>query len=186
MNGQSMETEFTILKDERSSSSQSDLQAQFDYLMEVRQTLSDAHNSIKDIRSVRKQMITLKDKLGDDEEYKEIIDKADNIDGKMTDVEEELYQTKNQSRQDPLNFPIRLNYKLAHLSRVAGTGDYKPTDQAVEVKNELTGKIETQITKWQKILTEDIKELNKMVKEKSVDAVKMKNVSSSNKCNFPL
>ena len=92
----------------------------------------------------------------------------------MTDVEEELYQTKNQSRQDPLNFPIRLNNKLAHLSRVAGTGDYKPTDQAVEVKNELTGKIETQITKWQKILTEDIEELNKMVKEKSVDAVKMK------------
>ena len=107
-------------------------------------------------------MITLKERVGDDEEFKEIVDKVDGIDDKMSDVEKEIYQTKNQSRQDPLNFPIRLNNKLAHLSRVVGTGDYKPTDQAVEVKNELSGQIEEQVAKWQKILTEDIEELNKM------------------------
>ncbi len=174
VNDQVAETDFKILKDPRSTSSQSDLRAQFNYLMDVQKTLSDAHTSIKDIRSVRDQLISLKDKLGDDKEYKEITDKAENIDEKMTNVEKKIYQTQNQSRQDPLNFPIRLNNKLAHLSRVVGTGDFKPTDQAVDVRNELTGKIETQLAKWQKILTEDIEELNKMVQEKSIDAVKMK------------
>ena len=173
-NGESKEIDFTILKDPRVSSSQADLQAQFDYLQEIRSTLSEAHNSIKDIRAVREQMISLKEKLGDDEEYEDIVNKSEEIDGKMTKVEEELYQVKNQSRQDPLNFPIRLNNKLAHLSRVVGTGDYKPTDQAVDVKNELSEQINTQITEWQRILTEDIEQLNQMVKEKSVDAIKMK------------
>ena len=174
VNGQSMETDFNILKDQRSSASQADLQAQFDYLIDIRNRLSKANTSIKDIRSVREQMITLKDRVGDDDEFKDIVEKADGIDGKMSEVEKELYQTKNQSRQDPLNFPIRLNNKLAHLSRVAGTGDFKPTDQAVAVKDELSQQIDVQVDKWQEILTKDIEELNQMVKEKSVDAIKMK------------
>ncbi|MEQ9423472.1 MAG: glycosyl hydrolase [Cyclobacteriaceae bacterium] len=171
LNDQSVETGFTILKDPRAAASQADLQAQFDYLIEVRNKLSDAHNSIKDIRLVREQMISLQEKLDGKDEFTDIVDKSKDIDSKMTDVEEQLYQTKNQSRQDPLNFPIRLNNKLAHLSRVVGNGDYPPTDQAVEVKNEMTQKIDTELGKWQKILAEDIQELNQMVKEKAVDAI---------------
>ena len=57
----------------------------------------------------------------------------------MTKVEEALYQTKNRSPQDPLNFPIRLNDKLNALAGSAGGfGDARPTDQAVQVKDELT------------------------------------------------
>ena len=43
-------------------------------------------------------------------------------------MEEALYQTKNQSNQDPLNFPIRLNNKLASLAGVVDSADAAPTD----------------------------------------------------------
>ena len=52
----------------------------------------------------------------------------------MKEIEETLYQTKNRSGQDPLNFPIRLNNKLASVGGTASGGDYRPTDQSVGVR----------------------------------------------------
>ena len=53
-------------------------------------------------------------------------------------MEEALYQVRNRSGQDPLNFPIRLNNRLAALGRSVGTGDARPTDGAYKVYDELT------------------------------------------------
>jgi hypothetical protein len=69
----------------------------------------------------------------------------------MDEIEKTLYQTQNKSGQDPLNFPIRLNNKLAHLSSVVGNGDYRPTDQSEEVKVELVTKIDAQLTRFKKL-----------------------------------
>ena len=65
----------------------------------------------------------------------EIKTKMNNLIDKINIIQNNLYQTKNRSRQDPLNYPIKLNNKLAHLSSVASNGNYKPTDQMIEVKN---------------------------------------------------
>ena len=59
------------------------------------------------------------DKIKDDERYEEVVAAGDTLLKQMTTVEEALYQTKNRSGQDPLNFPIRLNNKLAALLGVA-------------------------------------------------------------------
>jgi hypothetical protein len=179
VNGTSSETVFTIVKDPRSSSDQNDLEAQFDFLVGVRDQLTETHEAIKEMRLARQQMIDLKEKIGDDERYQEITDMADDIDKNMTGVEEELYQTKNQSRQDPLNYPIRLNNKLGHLSNVVGNGDYPPTDQAVEVKNEMTAKIKAEIQKWETIKNTEIPKLNEKVKQMNINAVNIENKSST-------
>ena len=55
-------------------------------------------------------------------------------------IEEALYQTQNESRQDPLNFPIRLNDKLAGVMLSAAIGDHPPTASAVAVRDELFGR----------------------------------------------
>ena len=75
-------------------------------------------------------------------------------------LEKALYQTKNRSRQDPLNFPIKLNNKLAHLNALVGRGDFAPTDQDVEVKNELTQKINKQLQMFDDLVAYDIKSFN--------------------------
>ena len=68
---------------------------------------------------------------------------------RITLIEEKLYQTKNRSGQDPLNFPIRLNNKLAHLTSVASVGNFKPTDQMYNVRDELIGLIDKELKMWE-------------------------------------
>jgi hypothetical protein len=89
----------------------------------------------------------------------------------MKKIEETLYQTKNRSGQDPLNFPVRLNDKLAGLASEADGGDYKPTEQVKAVYKELVGKIDVQLAALNKIFNEQIPKFNEMVKQKQISAV---------------
>ena len=173
VDGKSQEQTFEILADPRSESSQAQLQEQFDFLIAVRDKVSETHQTIKDIRDVKEQIKTLSGRL-EKEEHKDLIEEAKRITKALTGVEEALYQTKNQSRQDPLNFPIRLNNKLAHLSSVAGRGDYPPTDQAVAVRDELTRQIDEQLEVFRSIMESDIPAFNRMVSEKGVTAITTK------------
>ena len=75
-------------------------------------------------------------------------------------VEKALYQTKNRSNQDPLNFPIRLTNKLAHLNSLVSLDDFPPTAQDIAVKNEMTAKINTQLAAFDKLVDEEMKAFN--------------------------
>ena len=79
---------------------------------------------------------------------------------KFGEVEKALYQTKNRSNQDPLNFPIRLTNKLGHLNSLVALDDFPPTDQDVAVKSELTGKINTQLDTFDAMISKEIVEFN--------------------------
>lgn len=171
LGSESQEQSFKILKDPRSSSSQADLQAQFDFIKEVHRTINEAHQSIMDIRTIRKQMKGITDRLKGEEDMKDLLDMASQIDSVMTTVENELYQTKNRSRQDPLNFPIKLTNKLGHVASLSSRGDFAPTQQSINVKNEMVGKINDQIAKFKKVKEEDIPAFNKLFRQKSMDAI---------------
>lgn len=171
MDQDSMEQEFAILADPRSGVSQAELQAQFDFLLKIRDKLTETHEGISDIRKTRKQMKTFTDRIKDDESMKDLIEIAERIDSSMTVVEKELYQTKNRSGQDPLNFPIKLNNKLAHLSSLSSIGDNPPTKQAQDFYKEVTEKIDEQLGKWYKIREKDIPDFNQAVKSRAIDVI---------------
>ena len=169
--GQSMETDFEILADPRSMATPQDYQAQFDYLISVRDKLSETHLAIKQIRDVRTQINGITESLKDRDGMEGLTDEAKDILDRMKAIEEALYQTQNQSGQDPLNYPIRLNNKLAHLSSQAGVGDYPPTSQAVEFKKEVTGDIDKELGQLKQIMSNDIPALNQKVKDAGVDFI---------------
>ena len=100
-----------------------------------------------------------------------MVDAAGAIEKKMTQVEEALYQTKNKSGQDPLNFPIRLNNKLANLASQVGNGDFRPTEQAVEFRKEVLELIDQQLAQFRMIKEQDIPALNKLIRDKQIDAI---------------
>ena len=89
-------------------------------------------------------------------------------------VEEALYQTKNQSSQDPLNFPIRLNNKLAALARAVGSADAAPTEQSSAVYDDLVAKIDAQLAALAQVMAADLVAFNRLVREKDVPAVVIK------------
>jgi hypothetical protein len=168
-NKDSVESRFSILKDPRSDISDEALKAQFDFIIETGAKFSETSKVIKKIRETRKQLDFLRSKLREGEVNEDLITLTDSIGKSLSKVEETLYQTKNQSRQDPLNYPIRLNNKLGHLMTLTNIGDYQPTEQAILFKKEVFGAI----AEYGKIREQMIPELNRKVKEADIKAVTM-------------
>lgn len=161
--------EFKILQDPRNESTVADLQKQFDFMIKVRDKLSSTNQAIIDIRKVRGQVNDVLKRV-EDEELKKF---AKDFLKEMKTIEEALYQTKNESGQDPLNYPIRLNNKLGHLASLEGVGDYAPTDQSVAFFKEVSALIDAELDKLKVIFEEKIPEFNMRVYEAKVEAVQI-------------
>jgi len=171
-NGISKTQEFTILKDPRTEATDADMKAQFDFILSVRDKMTEIHKALKNVTKVKEQIAQLK-KSADKEKNKELLAFANKISKEVTIIENNLYQTKSKSNQDPLNFPIKLNNKLGHLNSLSSIGNFKPTDQAVAFKNEITKQIDKELGDLYKIFKTDVKELNKKVKENNIDLIKL-------------
>jgi len=169
--GQTFTEPFEIRKDPRSSATQEDLEAQFRFLVETRDKLTETHDAIRRVRDVRAQLKDVEKRLAKDAAMKPVVDAAKNLDKKMTEVEEALYQTKNRAPQDPLNYPIRLNDKLNGVASSASLGDARPTAQALQVRNDLTAAIDAQLAKLRGIWDTDLAAFNQLAREKGVAAV---------------
>lgn len=160
VNDQEQSQMFNILADPRAESTLADMQKQFDFIESVNKTMDEAHKSIKKIRNINGQLGAFQKQYKDDDNVKELVEKAKELQEQLSNIEKELYQTKNRSGQDPLNFPIRLTNKLGHLNSLVRMGDFAPTDQDVAVKNELTAKIEEQLKAFNTILNDEVKAFN--------------------------
>ncbi|MBL7848194.1 MAG: glycosyl hydrolase [Cyclobacteriaceae bacterium] len=171
VNGKSQETEFEILKDPRTSGSLADIKEQFAFLIQVRDKLSETNLAVKKIRTTRDQINRVTEPMRGKEDMKDVNEMAKSILDDMKKIEEALYQTKNRSGQDPLNYPIRLNNKLAALGSEADGGDFKPTTQVKAVYNEVTGKIDEQLQQLNKIFSDRIPKFNDLVKQKQINPV---------------
>jgi photosystem II stability/assembly factor-like uncharacterized protein len=161
-----------VKHDPRSSSSPADLNAQFQFLLGARNKLTEIHEQIERTRAVRKQLDDLRKRLAKDEKGKPVVEAAKALDKKMTTIEEALYQTKNRSPQDPLNYPIRLNDKLSSVAESASIGDFPPTAQQRAVYAKLVEQIDAQLAQLREVWEKDLPALNKMVKESDVPAIK--------------
>jgi len=161
-----------LRQDPRTSASQADLEAQFAFLLAANRKLSEIHEQIERVREVRKQLTELRKTLGKDEKTKPIADAVKELDRKMTEAEEALYQTKNKSSQDPLNYPIRLNDKLASVADSASAGDFAPTAQQRVVYAQLVEKIDAQLAVLRALWEKELPALNAMVRAAEVPAVR--------------
>ena len=161
VNGSTQSQKFTIVPDPRAEVSIADMQKQFDFITEVNTTVDKAHKAIEKIRNVTKQLNAFTKQYQDNDQTKDLVTKAKKMKESLGTIEKALYQTKNRSAQDPLNFPIRLNNKLGHLNSLVAIDDFPPTEQDVAVKNELTGKINEQLEAFDTIMENELKEFNK-------------------------
>ncbi len=173
MDEDSVETKFEILHDPRSEGTKEDRQAQFEFLLEIRNKLDETHDAIRHMRTIKGQIIALNARL-DKDEYEKVINEGKRLDSLMTAIEKELYQTKLKSNQDMLNYPIKLNNKLAHVASLASMGIYRPTEQMIGVKNDITGKINVQLEKWHKIRDHGLPAYNELIRTEKVNLIGVK------------
>lgn len=162
---------FNVIKDPRSTATAEDYKLYDDFASEVRDKITEAHEAIIDIRDIRSQLNNYKERVKEDTV---LVNDIKMIDSVMTTIEEALYQTKNRSGQDPLNFPVRLTNKLGYLNSILGNGEYPPTDQAYQVREELKGLIDAELAKYENVKTEMIPAFNQLARDKQIDAIILK------------
>ena len=150
---------FVVKADPRWKVPMADLVAQFDFLIQVRDRVSEANDAVITARDVKAQV---NDRL---KQAPQLGDQGKALNGKVTDVEAEIYQIKNQSSQDPLNYPIKLNNKIAALLGVAGSSPGRPPAQAMQVFKELNGKLDVQTRRMDKVYADDLKAFNEQLKK---------------------
>lgn len=117
-----------------------DLQRQFDLAIQIRDRTSDANEAVIRIRDLKAQVLERVEK-SKNTRLKEL---GDVVNRQLSAIEEEIYQVRNRSGQDPLNFPIKINNRLAALRRSVETGDARPTDAAYEILKMLDGDLRRQ------------------------------------------
>jgi photosystem II stability/assembly factor-like uncharacterized protein len=174
IDGKTLVQSFEVKKDPRLETTTADFAKQAELLLKIRDKFSETSEAILQIRDIRKQIDEITNRLKDQPSGKAIADAAKPLKTKLTTIEEELYQTKNQSSQDPLNYPIRLNNKLAALGSVVASADAPPTDQSYVLYEELSGKINVQLQKLDETIRTDLPAFNKLVREQDVPAVFIK------------
>ena len=148
-----------------------DLQLQFDLSIQIRNQTSSANEAVIQIRSLRNQLVHLMK----NQELSALNTSAQEIIQKTRRIEETLYQVKNQSNQDPLNFPIKLNNRLASLRRSVENGQARPTDAAYVVFDELKGALTQLLNQLDTLLSEDMNRLNDAFMAQGFKAIEIKN-----------
>jgi photosystem II stability/assembly factor-like uncharacterized protein len=163
--------QFVVKNDPRLKTTPAEFSAQLSLSIQVRDKLSQVNQAVIDIRAAKKQLEDYAARLKDDAAAKKVADAARDLDKKLTAVEEELYQIKNQSSQDPLNFPIKLNNRLAALLGVIQSTDAGPTKQSNVVYEGLASEANAQLRAADKLLKDDVAQFNKLVKDSNIPAV---------------
>ena len=157
---------FEVMKDPRLDTTPEDYARQLSLALQIRDKLSETNEGVIRIREMRKQ---LEDYVKRDD--KRVADAASALIKRLTAVEEELYQTRNRASEDPLNFPIKLNNKLAHVLSLVQSSDSRPTDQSYMVYEDLATRVNAQLKTLNSLMTTDLAAFNKLVHDSNVPAV---------------
>ncbi|MBL8843589.1 MAG: glycosyl hydrolase [Planctomycetes bacterium] len=161
----------TVLRDPRTPGDAAEMAERFDFLIGVRDLLTRTHEAIARLRGLRGQLQTLSARLAKRADAADVKQQADALAARLTAIEEALYQTKLKSGQDPLNFPIRLNNRLADLASAVASNERRPTAQAHAVRAELSALIEAELADYQAIVDRELPALNRLAMERQVPAI---------------
>ena len=178
--GQTLTQSFSITRNPNLAAvTDADLQEQFKLAMQIRDKLSQANETVVKIRQTKDQITERVAKLAGVEPAKvaqaggigavskelkggnaKIADAGVRLIEKLTDIEGEIYQYRNQSNQDPLNFPIKINNRIASLLRVVNAGDGKPLASVYPIFKDLTAELRVQTDRLKGVLATDVPATN--------------------------
>lgn len=143
------------------------LHEQYQLSSQVRDRVSEANLAVMRIRAIRNQVNDRLQKVPE-RRRAEIQRLADALLEPLATVEQEIYQVRLRSNQDALNYPIRLNNKIAALMGVIESADHRPTDQTYEVFKELSAQLDRQLEQMTTAISNQLPALNRALKRENV------------------
>jgi photosystem II stability/assembly factor-like uncharacterized protein len=164
--GKTQSENFTIVKDPRAPTTPEQFEQELAFGLRVRDRVTDADNAVIGIRAAKDQ---LKPYLASANE--KVKTSAKQLTDQLTAIEENIYQTKLHADEDALNFPIRLNNKIAGVGSSAELTDIAPTAQSIEVFDELSGKLQVELDHLHQVERSGIQEFNTLVRDQNIPAI---------------
>ena len=146
------------------------LRERFDFALRIRDRVSQANDAVIEIRRIKGDV---DDRL-EQTDNQRIHEQGGKVESNLSAVESEIYQVRNESRQDPLNFPIKLNNKLAALMGVVERGETAPTAQSFRVFDHLSELLQTELIRMNTIIEQDLRRLNELLQEEGLDPIEIK------------
>jgi photosystem II stability/assembly factor-like uncharacterized protein len=165
--GQTKTQPFAILRNPQGSATDADLREQFTLASQIGHKVTVANEAVLRIRGLKDQIADRIAKAND----AKIKSAGESLTDKLIAVEGEIYQYRNRSGQDPLNYPIKLNNKLAALQDIVEFGDDKPTDQSYAVFKALSAQLDTQLASLEALTRGEMASFNQLLAKKKLPAV---------------
>jgi hypothetical protein len=159
VDGQTYTQPIVVKKHPLSTVSDEDLRAQFELASRIRDKVNEANAAIVQIRRIKEQLADRVKKSNGSADVKAI---AEQFTKEMSAVEEDVYQVRNQSNQDPLNFPIKTNNRLASLLRVVVTGEGRPIGNAEPIFTDLQAELKAETDRLQKTISTYLPRFNQL------------------------
>ncbi len=171
LDGKSQTAPLHLAIDPRTKDAGPALQKQFTLSMQVNDRISQLHQAVNEIRDLKSQIQTLHKRFGDDQRLKPALDAADQLDHKMSEVEQQLIQVNMKGSEGNLAFPNTLNERFDTFSHTIDAGDTEPTKPQLDVFQLLSSQLEDQLKKWAQIKTEDVPKVGDLIKQANLPAL---------------
>ena len=171
VDGTEQTQEFQIVKDPRVAASQADFDSQFDLHISIRDKLSETHDSINKLRSIRRQVEEWAQRAESHSSAETVASAAILLKEKLAAIENELVQVEYKGARDRLNRPVKLNRKLAEVIAVVASADFAPPKQAGEVFQDLSTRIDVQIKLLEDVVENDVFQFISLVEELGIPAI---------------
>jgi hypothetical protein len=186
VDGESVATQQVEVKEDpriESDFTDEDYQEQLALGLKLRDAITEVHEKIAEIQSVKKQIKWLSEQAADDEEVQEL---ATSLLEDLTAEEEKLMQTKNESGQDPIRFAPKLdnqmveayNYVTGQDGYISGGREGRPNEAAYTRTDDLEEEWAEVKKEVEATLEESVNKFNEMVKIKNLIGVKRKESKS--------
>ena len=150
---------------------QADLQKEFDLATKIAASNQALHVAVNQIRDLRAKLTTLKKWSGESAQAKQVIAAADDLNKKITPIEEKLMQVQMKSSEGNLRYPNQLNEQFDSLSHTVEYADSAPTKPQIAVYDYLNGKLQEQLQALREVLDRDVPALNNLMRTSGVPSL---------------
>ena len=170
--GAASQTEaFEIRRNPQADATDEDLREQFDLLIRIRDKVSETYAAANRIASVREQVDAWVARAAGDSTKDAVTAAADELKGKLEAVDNEIVQRDTLGGVDRLSKPSKLDAKIREVAFVPASADYRPTKQAYEVFDDLSGRLDVQFQALQDILDNDLPKFVDIIHELEIPAI---------------
>jgi len=171
VSGKSQAAPLHLAIDPRTKGAEPALQKQFDLAKRVNDRISELHQAVNEIREVKLQIQSLHKRFDDDQRLKAALTTADELDHKMSDVEQQLVQVNMKGSEGNLAFPNMLNERSDSFSHSIDAGDSAPSKSQQDVFQMLSGQLDQQLKKWAQIKSDDLPKVSALIKQLDLPAL---------------